>query len=147
MKSAFVTEICDMSPYERVVIFDHMLKQARLRFLIADAADEGKTIMSGLYIREMLTRHLLQRILIVTPAGLVENWRKEMTTIFNLPFQIVAGTDVHYENPFYGENSDCVIISIDTLYRSRVFTRLKEPGVIPYDLVVFDEAEKLPVTA
>ena len=60
---------------------------ARLRFLLADDAGAGKTIMSGLYIREMLSRRLLRRILIVPPAGLVGNWQRELSTLFNLPFR------------------------------------------------------------
>ena len=46
-------------------------------------------------------------------------------------------------NPFIGEDSDRVIVSIDTLAGDRMFARLQEPEVVPYDLVVFDEAHKL----
>lgn len=111
--------------------------------MLADDAGAGKTIMSGLYIREMLSRRLLKRILIVTPAGLLGNWRRELLTLFNLPFHIVAGTDARHGNPFIGEDSNYLIISMDTLLSSRVFGRLKEAAVVPYDLVVFDEAHKL----
>ena len=40
--------------------------------------------MTGLYLREMLTRWLISRVLIVPPAGLVGNWEHEMRTLFNL---------------------------------------------------------------
>ena len=142
---AFATEISsiDPLPHQYIAVYDHMLKQARLRFLLADDAGAGKTIMSGLYIREMLSRRLLRRILIVTPAGLVGNWRRELLTLFNLPFRIVGGLDARHENPFVGENSERVIISMDTLSSPRVFSRLKEPTTVPYDLVIFDEAHKL----
>ena len=91
----FATEISriDPLPHQRIAVYDHMLKQARLRFLLADDAGAGKTIMAGLYIREMLSRRLLQRILIVPPAGLVGNWHRELATLFNLPFRIVSGSD------------------------------------------------------
>lgn len=141
----FATEISsiDPLPHQRLAVYDHMLKQPRLRFLLADDAGAGKTIMSGLYIREMLARRLLRRILIVTPAGLVGNWRRELLTLFNLPFRIISGADARNENPFVGENSDHIIVSIDTLATPRVFARLQEPNVAPYDLVIFDEAHKL----
>lgn len=60
---AFATEIAsiDPLPHQRIAVYDHMLKQARLRFLLADDAGAGKTIMTGLYIREMLSRRLLKR--------------------------------------------------------------------------------------
>ena len=59
----FATEISriDPLPHQRIAVYDHMLKQSRLRFLLADDAGAGKTIMTGLYIREMLSRRLLQR--------------------------------------------------------------------------------------
>lgn len=133
----------DPLPHQRIAVYDHMLKQPRLRFLLADDAGAGKTIMSGLYIREMLSRRLLRRILIVPPAGLVGNWHRELLTLFNLPFRIVEGSDARDSNPFTGSDSDQVIVSIDTLAGHRVFSRLQEPAVTPYDLVIFDEAHKL----
>lgn len=141
----FATEISciDPLPHQHIAVYDHMLKEARLRFLLADDAGAGKTIMSGLYIREMLSRRLIRRILIVSPAGLVGNWRRELLTLFSLPFRIVGGSDARQGNPFLGENSDRIIISVDTLASGRVFGRLKEPEVLPYDLVIFDEAHKL----
>jgi superfamily II DNA or RNA helicase/DNA-binding XRE family transcriptional regulator len=142
---AFATEISsiDPLPHQRIAVYEHMLKQARLRYLLADDAGAGKTIMSGLYIREMLARRLLRRILIVPPAGLVGNWRRELLTLFNLPFRIVSGNDARNDNPFVGDNSNHIIISVDTLASPRVFARLSEPEVGPYDLVIFDEAHKL----
>lgn len=142
---AFATEISqiDPLPHQRIAVYDHMLKQDRLRFLLADDAGAGKTIMTGLYIREMLSRRLLKRVLIVAPAGLVGNWRREMGKLFSLPFSVISGGDARNANPFVGEGSDRLIVSIDTLASARVFVRLQEPGVVPYDLVVFDEAHKL----
>ena len=145
MNPAFATEISsiDPLPHQRIAVYDHMLHQARLRFLLADDAGAGKTIMSGLYIREMLSRRLMHRILIVTPAGLLGNWRRELLTLFNLPFHIVTSADARADNPFIGEAGDQIIISVDTLASSRMFARLREPNVVPYDLVIFDEAHKL----
>jgi superfamily II DNA or RNA helicase len=144
---AFATEISqiDPLPHQRIAVYEHMLKQFPLRFLLADDAGAGKTIMSGLYIREMKARRLIKRILIVPPAGLIGNWEREMATLFSLPFRIVNGADARNSNPFIGPGSDCVIVSVDTLTGSRMFSRLREPGVQPYDLVIFDEAHKLSV--
>ncbi len=141
----FATEISNIDPlpHQRIAVYDHMLSQPRLRFLLADDAGAGKTIMAGLYVREMLSRRLLRRILVVTPAGLVGNWRRELLHLFNLPFHIVEGADARNENPFVGATSDQVIISMDTLANPRVIARLKEAEVMPYDLVIFDEAHKL----
>ena len=99
--------------------------------------------MTGLYIREMLTRRRIQRILIAPPAGLVGNWKRELNQLFNLNFHEVTGSKIKDSNPFQGQDSDFIIISIDTLSGERARARLQEPGVKPYDLVVFDEAHKL----
>jgi superfamily II DNA or RNA helicase/DNA-binding XRE family transcriptional regulator len=141
----FATEISriDPLPHQRIAVYERMIKQPRLRFLLADDAGAGKTIMTGLYIREMLMRKLIRRVLIVPPAGLVGNWRRELRDLFNLNFQIISGRDAKGDNPFVGENSDQLIVSVDTLARGRAFGRLEETQVRPYDLVVFDEAHKL----
>ncbi len=145
MNPTFATEISsiDPLPHQRIAVYDHMIKQSRLRFLLADDAGAGKTIMAGLYMREMLSRRLLKRVLIVPPAGLVGNWYRELLKLFSLPFHIISGSDTRHGNPFIGEDSDRVIVSVDTLASSRVFSCLKDPNVVPYDLVIFDEAHKL----
>ncbi len=137
------TSLIDPLPHQRIAVYDHMVAQPRLRFLLADDAGAGKTIMAGLYVREMLTRRLIRRVLIVPPAGLVGNWEREMRTLFNLRFRIVAGADARSSNPFSGVESDLAIVSIDTLAGDRMFGRLKEHVTDPYDLVIFDEAHKL----
>ena len=142
---AFATEISqiDPLPHQRLAVYHHMLNQPRLRFLLADDAGAGKTIMAGLYIREMLNRRLIRRVLIVPPAGLVSNWEREMRLLFSLSFRNITGSDARGDNPFIGEDSNLIIVSIDTLAGGRLFARLKEPEVTPYDLVIFDEAHKL----
>jgi superfamily II DNA or RNA helicase len=142
---AFATEISliEPLPHQRMAVYEHMLKQNRLRFLLADDAGAGKTIMTGLYIREMLTRRLISRILIVPPAGLVGNWEHELRTLFNLSFTIVTDSDAKSGNPFVGAESDLLIVSVDTLRGDTMFSCLQEPDVTPYDLVIFDEAHKL----
>ena len=142
---AFATEIAliDPLPHQRIAVYDHLLPQPRLRFLLADDAGAGKTIMAGLYVREMLARRLIRRVLIVPPAGLVGNWEKELRTLFNLRFGIVDGADARAGNPFAGPGGNLVIVSVDTLAGERMFRRLQEATTEPYDLVIFDEAHKL----
>lgn len=145
---AFGTEISlvDPLPHQRLAVYEHMLNQSRLRFLLADDAGAGKTIMTGLYIREMLSRRLVRRVLIVPPAGLLGNWESEMNTLFGLPFRVATGNEAKKANPFLStdeSDSDLLIVSVDTLAGERMFARLQDPEVEPYDLVVFDEAHKL----
>ena len=144
--AAFASETAriDPLPHQRIAVYERMLPQEPLRFLLADDAGAGKTIMTGLYVREMLFRRRIRRVLIVPPAGLVGNWERELRTLFRLQCRIVSGADCRDgANPFVGPDGDRVIVSLDTLVTERVFRALRNPGVAPYDLVVFDEAHKL----
>ena len=146
MNPAFATEISsiDPLPHQRIAVYDHMLKQPRLRFLLADDAGAGKTIMSGLYIREMLSRRLLRRILIVPPAGLVGNWRRELAHALqsSVPHRqrgrCPSRTIRLSETTATGSSSAWIRWPVRAC-----FARLREPAVVPYDLVIFDEAHKL----
>ena len=135
----------DPLPHQLIAVYQHMLKQSPLRFLLADDAGAGKTIMTGLYIREMLARRLIRRVLIVPPAGLIGNWQREMWNLFSLEFRIIAGAGGRQDNPFAGRESDLVIVSLDTLAGGSMFARLRDETTEAYDLVVFDEAHKLSV--
>ena len=137
------TAIIDPLPHQIIAVYQAMLSQPRLRMLLADDAGAGKTIMAGLYIREMLSRHLIRRVLIVSPAGLVGNWKREMRTLFSLYCREVTGFDCRTDNPFVSAGSDLALVSIDTLAGDRAFERLAQGDTTPYDLVVFDEAHKL----
>ena len=67
---AFATEISliDPLPHQRIAVYEYMLSLSPLRFLLADDAGAGKTIMTGLYLREVFMRHLMKRVLIVPPG-------------------------------------------------------------------------------
>ncbi|MDE2815967.1 MAG: helicase-related protein [Chloroflexota bacterium] len=142
---AFAAEISEIHPlpHQRIAVYERMLPQRRLRFLLADDAGAGKTIMTGLYIRESLLRRTIRRVLIVSPAGLVGNWHRELRDLFHLHAKIISGEDARTGNPFSGSDSDLLVVSLDSLRRPRLFNCLRDPTVIPYDLVVFDEAHKL----
>ncbi|MXW18733.1 MAG: DUF3883 domain-containing protein, partial [Gemmatimonadetes bacterium] len=142
---AFASEISRIHPlpHQRIAVYDHMIRRDPLRFLLADDAGAGKTIMTGLYVREMLMRSRIRRVLVVPPAGLVGNWKRELRTLFRLHFRIVSGPDVRSGNPFAGPDGDLAIVSLDTIRGEAAFAALAERETAPYDLVVFDEAHKL----
>lgn len=142
---AFATEISEIDPlpHQRIAVYQRMLPQSRLRFLLADDAGAGKTIMTGLYVRECLSRRTIRRVLVVAPAGLVGNWYRELHKLFQLQFKIVVGSDTRDGNAFVGPDSNLVVVSLDSLRAARLFQCLRDAAVQPYDLVVFDEAHKL----
>ncbi len=146
---AFAAEISriDPLPHQRVAVYDQMLQQDPLRFLLADDAGAGKTIMTGLYIREMLMRERIRRVLVIPPAGLVGNWMRELRDLFSLYFQIVSGAKLKTHNQFEGSSGDLAIVSLDTIRGRTALAALARPETEPYDLVVFDEAHKLSATS
>lgn len=99
------TALIDPLPHQHIAVYEHMLQQDPLRFLLADDAGAGKTIMTGLYIRTQLMRYRLRRILIVPPAGLVGNWQRELEHLFQFHFCIVEGSSTRQGNPFVGPNA------------------------------------------
>ena len=55
-------------PHQLEAVYEHLLKLPRVRFLLADDAGAGKTIMAGLLIRELKLRGLIERTLVACPA-------------------------------------------------------------------------------
>ncbi|MDO8956078.1 MAG: SNF2-related protein [Deltaproteobacteria bacterium] len=84
----------DPLPHQLEAIYDYLLKLARVRFLLADDAGAGKTIMAGLLIRELKLRGLVERVLIVCPANLAFQWQRELKEKFDEKFMILKGYDI-----------------------------------------------------
>ncbi len=123
-------------PHQILLVHDLVSRSPR-RVLIADEAGLGKTIETGMLIREMMARGDATRILIVTPAGLVENWRKELEECFRLHFDVL-GRDFQDHGSAAWERHNQVIVSIDTLKQQRRLQRLA--AAPPWDIVIIDEA-------
>ena len=96
-----------------------MLPRQPLRFVLADDPGAGKTIMAGLYIRELIMRADARRILIVAPGSLVEQWRDELFEKFGLEFRIFS-KDLEAAspsgNPF--EDHHQLIVRLDQMSRN-----------------------------
>ena len=120
---AIEISLIDPLPHQILAVYKHMLPQQPLRFLLADDAGAGKTIMTGLYLREVLARRLVRRVLIVPPAGLVGNWQRELNQLFSLSFEIIKGNQARSSNPFIGPTSNHLILSVDTMAGDNMFDR------------------------
>ena len=115
-------------PHQRIAVYEQMLSQNPLRFLLADDAGAGKTIMTGLYIREMINRGRLKRAIICAPAGLTWNWRRELRHFFDLEFTILRGADFAKGDPLTEPGAGLFIISVDTAATDAVRERLIAPN-------------------
>lgn len=130
-------------PHQRIAVYEYLLPQSPLHFLLADDAGAGKTIMAGLYILEMLNRGRIRRVLICCPAGLVYNWQRELLFFFDLSFTILRGADFRDRDPLSDTDRPFFIMSVDTAATPPVRERLANRDGAALDLVVFDEAHKL----
>lgn len=129
-------------PHQITAVYESMLPRQPLRYVLADDPGAGKTIMAGLFIRELLMRADAKRILIVSPGSLVEQWQDELFEKFGLTFSIFS-RDLQQQtrsgNPF--DDCDLMIARLDQLARN---DDLQEKlGFTQWDLIVVDEAHKL----
>ena len=132
--------IVDPLPHQVEAVYRYMLPLPRMRFLLADDTGAGKTIMTGLLIKELMLRGLIERILIITPGGLTKQWQEdELGLKFNLQFKLVD-RPVFNSDPNIFNNSNKLVTSIDFIRNEDVLNVLKDST---WDLIVVDEAHKL----
>ena len=129
----------NLLPHQILLVHDLVAMSPR-RMLVADEVGLGKTIETGMLIRELIARGDAERILIVTPAGLIENWRRELEGQFRLLFDVL-GRDFQDHGSATWERHGRVIASIDTLKQPRRLQRLLAAPM--WDMVIFDEAHHL----
>ena len=131
----------DLLPHQ-IVLTHRIASSVPRRVLIADEVGLGKTIEVALLLRELASKEELCRALIVVPAGLVNNWHRELNEVFHLGFEVFGSDgDVSDRLTNAFEKHDKLIASIDTLKRPvRVKLLLRAPR---WDIVVFDEAHHL----
>jgi len=121
----------------QILLTHDVIKMSRRRLLIADEVGLGKTIETGMVIRELIARGEARRVLILCPAGLIKNWQNELRGCFRLEFEVL-GIDFQDFAPASWENHQRVIASIDTVKRPvRMERLLNAPR---FDLVIVDEA-------
>jgi superfamily II DNA or RNA helicase len=141
------TSLVDPLPHQITAVYEAMLPRQPLRFLLADDPGAGKTIMAGLFIKELIARGDLQRCLVVCPGSLAEQWQDELYRRFQLPFDILTNDKLESARSgnWFLENN-LVIARLDKLSRNEdVQEKLKAPNC-GWDLVVCDEAHKLSAT-
>ena len=140
--AAVDTSNIDPYPHQIDAVYNRLLTKRPLRFLLADDPGAGKTIMSGLLIRELVLRGDVARCLIVAPGSLVEQWQDELHEKFGLSFELMSRAAVEASrtgNPFTERN--LLIARVDQLSRSEEL--MAKVQVSDWDLVIVDEAHKM----
>jgi len=131
----------DPLPHQLEAVYHYILRNPRIRFLLADDPGAGKTIMTGLLLKELKYRGLVRRTFIVVPGHLKDQWLREMKERFGETFTAV---DRNVINATWGRNvwqeQPQVITSMDFAKQDDVMATLSE---VHWDLAVVDEAHKM----
>ena len=132
-------------PHQISAVYQEMLPRLPLRYILADDPGAGKTIMTGLLLKELIIRGDLKRCLIVSPGSLSEQWQDELYSKFHLKFDIL--TNNRFESAVSGNVFDEVnlcIVRLDKLARNDVLQEMLK--ATEWDLIVVDEAHKMSAT-
>ena len=129
-------------PHQIRAVYGELLPRTPLRFLLADDPGAGKTIMAGLYIKELILRDDVRKCLIVAPGGLVEQWQDELFFKFGLRFDLLTNQLIDANiNLNVFDSNPLLIARMDQLSRNeQLQDQLKETE---WDLVIVDEAHRM----
>ena len=136
------TSLVEPLPHQITAVYGEMLARQPLRFLLADDPGAGKTVMTGLFIKELMIRGDVRRCLIVCPGNLVEQWQDELYGRFQLPFDIL--TNDRLESARSGNvftEAPLLIARLDKLARDE--DARAKLAKTEWDLIVCDEAHKM----
>jgi len=139
------TSAIEPLPHQISAVYQEMLSRLPLRYILADDPGAGKTIMTGLFLKELLARGDLKRCMIVSPGNLAEQWQDELYRKFNLRFEILTNDRIEsaVTGNVFTEINLC-IVRLDKLSRNEdIQEKLR---VTDWDLIVCDEAHKMSAT-
>ncbi|MER7362665.1 helicase-related protein [Nonomuraea wenchangensis] len=135
-----------LKPYahQTTAVYGAMLPQPLLRFLLADEPGTGKTIMAGLYIREMQRLGLVKRAIIVCPANLATKWVDDFQRLLGGGLRQLTSATVREDAL---NSNDLWVVSLELAAVNPAVQDAIRPDKAGWDLVVFDEAHRLTPTA
>jgi len=137
------SSVVDPLPHQVEAVYRYLLPLPRIRFLLADDTGAGKTIMTGLLMKELLFRGVIEKILIVTPGGLTKQWQEEeLQEKFGINARLVNRASFDAEPGQFSRYQEGIfVVSIDFLARNDGCLKAAEEA--QWDLIVVDEAHKL----
>ncbi|WP_072804376.1 helicase-related protein [Rhodococcoides yunnanense] len=129
-------------PHQIRAVYGELLPRTPLRFLLADDPGAGKTVMAGLYAKELILRGDLARMLIIAPGGLVDQWQEELDSKFGITTTLLTRELVDAAvdgDPFAAH--PFLVARMDQLARAEdLLDRLAHSE---WDLVIVDEAHRM----
>jgi superfamily II DNA or RNA helicase len=143
--AAFASTTLKPYAHQMNAVYGAMLPQPNLRFLLADEPGTGKTIMAGMYLREMQRLGFVGRALVVAPAHLVTKWQADFERFFGGGLRQITAQTVR-EHAVETDH-DLWIVSLDLVAVNPAVQAAIHPDRAGWDVIVFDEAHRLTPTA
>jgi SNF2 family DNA or RNA helicase len=151
----------------QILVLEKVMQSNQNRFLLADEVGMGKTIETGLILKELKIRGDIKRILCIVPKSAMLQWQSELKEHFNEVFHLYdsemitsmartfANINADEEFNFWTQHNQ-IIVSTDALKplekrqgwsKERVdeYNKYRMQAVLEadFDLVIMDEAHKM----
>ena len=119
------------------------MRGAGTRLLLADAVGQGKTIEAGILLRELAARGAADRLLILTPLTVRDQWRSELAVRCRLDAEVIDRASLRARerrtlaglSPFQAPG--VVLMSTDLAKQPDILARLVH---VCWDVLIIDEA-------
>lgn len=164
-----------LAPYEssliplphQILVLEKVMQSQQNRFLLADEVGMGKTIETGLILKELKLRGEIKRILVIVPKSSMMQWQSELKDHFNEIFHLYdsemitsmartfSNINADEEFNFWTQHNQ-IIVSTDALKplekrqgwpQDRVdeYNKYRMTAVLDadFDMVIIDEAHKM----
>ena len=147
--AAMIASTLTPYPHQHQAVYQRMLPQPLLRFLLADEPGTGKTIMGGLYAREAQRLGIVNRCLVVCPAHLVTKWQADFERFLGGGLRRIDATTVAQQALRDGLHAGdgFWVVSLELAAMNPAVLEAIHPDTAGWDLVIFDEAHRLTPTA
>lgn len=143
--AAVHTSTIEPLPHQISAVYQELLPRLPLHYVLADDPGAGKTIMTGLFVKELLLRGSLERCLIVSPGSLAEQWQEELASKFNLNFELLTNEKIQNCSSNIFDSLNFCIARLDQLARNSALQNMLSQAK-RWDLIVCDEAHKMAAT-
>ena len=164
-----------LAPYEssliplphQILVLEKVMQSSQNRFMLADEVGMGKTIETGLILKELKIRGDIKRILVIVPKSSMMQWQSELKEHFNEIFHLYdsemitsmartfSNINADEEFNFWTQHNQ-IIVSTDALKplekrqgwsqeRINEYNKYRMGSVLEadFDMVIIDEAHKM----
>jgi len=119
-----------------------VLQQLPTRWLVADDVGLGKTIEAGLILSSLLAKNKVKRVLIISPASLVEQWQERLREMFDIRCTIYTAEADTPKSDFWNTHHQ-IVVSLSTLRKNHQDRHQRLFSATEWDLLIIDEAHHL----